>query len=156
MSRYAVWVIDDEQGICTSLSFALKKKYEVMTFQSSAPAFDELERSRCDLILLDLRLGMENGLDVLQKIKAGHPDVTVIVMTAYGSIDTSVEAMKLGAFTYLTKPLKLNELDVQTEGVMLTLDFTATSGGHVYIHMKRVDGQLKLVQVDPAELGITK
>lgn len=61
-----------------------------------------------------------------------------------------------GVLFAMETSLKLNELDVQTEGVMLTLDFTATSGGHVYIHMKRVDGQLKLVQVDPAELGITK
>ncbi len=112
MSKYAVWVIDDEQGICTSLSFALAKKYEVKTFLSPGPALEELERSRCDLILLDLRLGTENGLDVLKAIKTDHPDVTVIVMTAYGSIDTSVEAMQLGAFSYLTKPLKLNELDV--------------------------------------------
>lgn len=112
MNKQAVWIIDDEQGICTSLSFALKKKYDVRTFLSSAPAFEALDKDRCDLIFLDLRLGVENGLDVLKAIKESHPDVTVIVMTAYGSIDTSVEAMKLGAYTYLTKPLKLNELDV--------------------------------------------
>lgn len=52
--------------------------------------------------------------------------------------------------------LKLNQLDVQTaDGQMLTIDFSATSGGHVYIHMKRENGQLKLVQVAPAELGIS-
>lgn len=112
MNKPAVWIIDDEQGICTSLGFALKKKYEVKTFLSSAPALEAMDRERCDLVFLDLRLGIENGLDVLREIKERYPDVTVIVMTAHGSIDTSVEAMKSGAYTYLTKPLKLNELDV--------------------------------------------
>lgn len=112
MNKPAVWIIDDEQGICTSLSLILKRKYEIHTFLSSQPALERMEIEECDLVLLDLKLGAENGLDVLKAIKEKHPDVVVIMMTAYASVDTSVDAMRAGAYTYLTKPLDMNELDV--------------------------------------------
>ena len=112
MSKPAVWIIDDEQGICTSLSLILKRKYEVRTFLSSAPALECMRIERCDLVLLDLKLGAENGIDVLKVIKEKYPDVVVVMMTAFASVNTSVEAMRAGAYTYLTKPLDMNELDV--------------------------------------------
>ena len=61
-------------------------------------------------MLLDLKIGAESGLNVLKKIKEIDPNIVVIMMTAYGSIGTSVEAMKNGAFNYLTKPLDVDEL----------------------------------------------
>lgn len=112
MNKPSVWIIDDEQGICTSLSLILKRKYEVRSFQSSAPALELMESEPCDLVLLDLKLGAENGLDVLKAIKEKYRDTVVVMMTAYSSVETSVEAMKAGAHTYLTKPLDMNELDV--------------------------------------------
>ena len=112
MSKPKIWIIDDEQGICISLTFALKDSYDVKTFQSSAPALEQLQRESCDVVLLDLKLGEENGLDVLRAVKDADPTVSIIIMTAYASIGTSVEAMKAGAFTYLTKPLDLEELKI--------------------------------------------
>lgn len=105
-----VWIIDDEPGICASLSLALKKEYEVRTFGSAVPALALLERESCDVVLLDLKIGSENGLDVLKQLKANDSHIAVIMMTAYGSIGSSVEAMKNGAFTYLIKPLDIDEL----------------------------------------------
>ena len=105
-----VWIIDDEPGICASLSLALKKEYEVRTFGSAAPALALLERESFDVVLLDLKIGSENGLDVLKQLKANDSHIAVIMMTAYGSIGSSVEAMKNGAFTYLIKPLDIDEL----------------------------------------------
>ena len=105
-----VWIIDDEQGICVSLALALKKDYEVSTFNSAAPALERMKSESCDVVLLDLRLQDEDGIDVLRRIKQDHPDVTVIMMTAYGSIGSSVEAIRAGAYTYLTKPLDLEQL----------------------------------------------
>ena len=64
------------------------------------------------MVLLDLKIGKESGLDVLKQIKEIDPNVVVIMMTAYGSIGNSVEAMKNGAFNYLTKPLDVDELMV--------------------------------------------
>lgn len=105
-----VWIIDDEQGICVSLSLALKKEYEVSTFNSAASALERMKTESCDVVLLDLKLKEEDGMEVLRQIKQEHPDVSVIMMTAFGSIGSSVEAVKAGAYTYLTKPLDLEQL----------------------------------------------
>lgn len=105
-----VWIIDDEQGICISLSLALKKEYQVSTFNSAAPALERMKTESCDVVLLDLKLKEEDGMEVLRQIKQEHPDVSVIMMTAFGSIGSSVEAIKAGAYTYLTKPLDLEQL----------------------------------------------
>ena len=107
-----VYIIDDEPSICVSLQLALKNLYRVKTFTSSLPALASMEAEGADIVLLDLRLGEENGLEVLERIKRIDPNTEVIMMTAFGSIDTSVNAMHKGAFTYLTKPINIEELRV--------------------------------------------
>ncbi len=107
-----VYIIDDEPSICVSLQLALKNLYRVKTFSSSLPALANMEAEGADIVLLDLRLGEENGLEVLERIKRIDPNTEVIMMTAFGSIDTSVNAMQKGAFTYLTKPINIEELKV--------------------------------------------
>lgn len=107
-----VYIIDDEPSICVSLQLALKNLYRVKTFTSSLPALASMEAEGTDIVLLDLRLGEENGLEVLERIKRIDPNTEVIMMTAFGSIDTSVNAMQKGAFTYLTKPINIEELKV--------------------------------------------
>lgn len=107
-----VYIIDDEPSICVSLQLALKNLYRVRTFTSSLPALASMETEGADIVLLDLRLGEENGLEVLERIKRIDPNTEVIMMTAFGSIDTSVNAMQRGAFTYLTKPINIEELKV--------------------------------------------
>lgn len=107
-----VYIIDDEPSICVSLQLALKNLYRVKTFTSSLPALANMEAKGADIVLLDLRLGEENGLEVLERIKRIDPNTEVIMMTAFGSIDTSVNAMQKGAFTYLTKPINIEELKV--------------------------------------------
>ena len=107
-----IFIIDDEPSICVSLQLALKHLYRVRTFNSSLPALAALESEGADMVLLDLRLGEESGLDVLQRIKKLSPYTEVIMMTAFGSIDSSVNAMKSGAFTYLTKPINMEEMKI--------------------------------------------
>ena len=107
-----VYIIDDEPSICVSLQLALKNLYRVKAFTSSLPALASMEAEGADIVLLDLRLGEENGLEVLERIKRIDPNTEVIMMTAFGSIDTSVNAMQKGAFTYLTKPINIEELKV--------------------------------------------
>jgi len=105
-----ILIIDDEAGICASLNLALKNDYNVVTFNSTQQALKLIENQNFNVVLLDLKVGTESGLNVLRKIKEIDPNVVVIMMTAYGSIGTSVEAMKNGAFNYLTKPLDVDEL----------------------------------------------
>lgn len=105
-----VLIIDDEQAICSSLTFALEDEFIVEATTDPEEGLDWLNKKQFDICLLDLKLGSINGLDILATIKEEHPSVIVIMMTAYGSIASSVEALEQGAYYYLTKPLQMEEL----------------------------------------------
>lgn len=107
-----ILIIDDEPSICQALSFALDVQYQVAVAQDAEKGKALVMSFRPDLVLLDLQIGTTNGIDVLRWIKAQDDSISVIIMTAYGSIRSSVEAMRLGAFTYLTKPLDIEELQI--------------------------------------------
>ncbi|MDR7315851.1 sigma-54 dependent transcriptional regulator [Brevibacillus nitrificans] len=107
-----LFVIDDEPAICQSLEFALEEKYHVNTFTDPEAALAYLQQVEVALVLLDLKIGAHDGTEVLKEIKRLSPDTVVIMMTAFGSISSSVEAMRHGAFYYLTKPLMMDELDI--------------------------------------------
>ncbi|WP_314306095.1 sigma-54 dependent transcriptional regulator [Brevibacillus parabrevis] len=105
-----ILIIDDERAICSSLSFALDDEYRVFTASGPEESLQLLEQEPIDGILLDLNLRGTSGIELLRQIKEKQPDAVVIMMTAYGSIESSVEAMKAGAYHYLTKPLNLDEV----------------------------------------------
>lgn len=108
----SILIIDDELGICTSLSIALEDKYNVKSCSNPAEALKLLKEECFNVCLLDLKIGIYNGIDVLSEIKQIDRNIIVIMMTAFGSIGTSIEAIKKGAYTYLTKPLNLDELNI--------------------------------------------
>lgn len=110
--RPHILIIDDEPAICASLSLALKGEYEVSVCMDAAGGLKNVREEGCDLVLLDLRIGSQDGIETLKEIKATDPGIAVIMMTAYGSIRSSVDAMKNGAFTYLSKPLDVEELRI--------------------------------------------
>ncbi|TVP82903.1 MAG: sigma-54-dependent Fis family transcriptional regulator [Alkalicoccus sp.] len=105
-----VLIIDDEPSICASLEFALENDFEVWSATDPEEGYDILERETVDLCLVDLKIGRESGINVLEKIKASHPRTVVVMITAYGTISSSVEALQKGAYSYLTKPLNMDEL----------------------------------------------
>jgi len=109
---HTLFVIDDEPAICQSLEFALEDRYHVCTFTDPEEALASLAHMNVALVLLDLKIGSHDGTEVLKEIKRLSPDTVVIIMTAYGSISSSVEAMRNGAFYYLTKPLLTDELHI--------------------------------------------
>ncbi|WP_018923032.1 sigma-54-dependent transcriptional regulator [Salsuginibacillus kocurii] len=106
----SVLIIDDEPSICTSLEFVLEDDYNVWSATNSAEGFQLLEHHPIDLCLVDLKIGQENGLDVLQQIKDFNSNIVIVMITAYGTISSSVEALQKGAYSYLTKPLNMDEL----------------------------------------------
>lgn len=110
-----VIIIDDEISICDSLEFALEDKYNVMFTTNPYEGLEKIKGNNINVVLLDLKIGDVNGLDILEKIKEYDKNISVIMMTAYGSIVSSVDAIKKGAFTYLTKPLNLEELYISIE-----------------------------------------
>ncbi|WP_205683786.1 sigma-54-dependent transcriptional regulator [Brevibacillus migulae] len=105
-------IIDDEPAICSSLTFALEDEYQVSTATDRETALRLLSDRTVDCILLDLNLGSASGLDLLHELKAINAEVPIIMMTAYGTIESSVAAMKAGAFHYISKPIHLDEVRV--------------------------------------------
>ena len=98
-------VIDDEKNIRRTMALALESMdHDAVTVSSGAEAFKELKNSAFDVVFLDLKLHQESGLDVLEEILRLSPRASVIIVTAFASIETAVEAMRRGAFDYLPKP----------------------------------------------------
>jgi len=106
-----VLIVDDEAALRSALAIELQHQgYRVLEAGSATEAYTHLGREVVDLVLLDLRLGQENGLEVLAAIRADWPDSAVIMLTAHGELEVAVEAVKLGAFDFFGKPFDLNKL----------------------------------------------
>ena len=107
----SILIVDDEKGQRDILSLILKKEnYDVVDVPSVREALEQLEKREFDLIMTDLQMQGQNGLDLLEKVLADDPQQCIIMMTAHGSVDTAVEAMRKGAFHYLEKPLEREDL----------------------------------------------
>jgi chaperonin GroEL len=112
MSQPILLIVDDEKPTRDALRMALEDIYDVYTASNLTQAANILDAEPVDLILTDLRLGGENGMDLLDSASAREHPPVCIVMTAYGSVDTAVEAMKRGAYHFVTKPLNLDEVEL--------------------------------------------
>ena len=113
MAKARVLVVDDEKSMRDLLSITLEKEgYDVLTAAGGEAAIEALRRDATDAVITDLRMPKVDGLQVLRAAKEISPDVAVIVITAVASTETAVEAMKLGAYDYITKPFKLDEVSL--------------------------------------------
>ena len=100
-----ILVVDDEPSVTGSLELILSGAgFEVLTARSFADSTKILKHTQADLVITDLRLSDASGIDLIKHIKRNTPDVEVILMTAYGSLDVTIEAIKAGAYYYLEKP----------------------------------------------------
>jgi NtrC-family two-component system response regulator AlgB len=105
MRRLAVLVVDDEKNIRQGLRVCLESLEAEVTEAASAPAaLEAIARSVFDVVFLDLRVGTQNGLDLIPQILADNPNVAIVVVTAYATVETAVEAIRRGAWDYLPKP----------------------------------------------------
>lgn len=114
----SVLIIDDEMAICVSLSLALEGRYSVSIATDAAAGLQMAEDLKPQVVLLDLKIGQVDGIGVLRRIRRISPSTVTIIMTAYGSIRSSVDAIREGAFNYLTKPLDMEELEVFIESAL--------------------------------------
>jgi DNA-binding NtrC family response regulator len=114
-----ILIVDDELIMRESLSGWLERDgHAVQTASSGEEALKKLNETRFDIILLDIKMEGMSGLEVLSKVKESDPDVAVVMITAYGSIPTAIEAMKNGAYDYMLKPFDPNELGVLIEKII--------------------------------------
>jgi DNA-binding NtrC family response regulator len=107
----SILIVDDEKGQRDILNLILKKEnYDVVDVPGVREALALLEKREFDLIMTDLKMQGQSGLDLLEKVLADDPQQCIIMMTAHGSVDSAVEAMRKGAFDYLEKPLERDNL----------------------------------------------
>src|SRR5574341_441642 len=106
-----ILVVDDEPGMRTFLEIILRKEgYSVETAADGMKALDNINNDVFDLAILDMLMSVMNGIEVLKRIIEKSPETTVIIITAFASHETAIEAMKLGAYDYITKPFKIDEI----------------------------------------------
>ncbi|MEW6614818.1 MAG: sigma-54 dependent transcriptional regulator [Thermodesulfobacteriota bacterium] len=106
-----ILVVDDEERMLNLLKKVLTKQgLSVQTSPNGIDALRKVEDTPFDIIIADIRMPEINGMEVLKAVKETRPDIYVILMTAFGSIDSAVEAMKKGAYDYITKPFKMDEI----------------------------------------------
>jgi len=108
-----ILVVDDEERMRNLLKKVLTKQgLSVQTSPNGIDALMKVEETPFDVILADIRMPEMNGIEVLKTVKETRPEIYVILMTAFGSIDSAVEAMKKGAYDYITKPFKMDEITI--------------------------------------------
>ncbi len=116
--RHTVLIVDDEKSTRDGLARALRRHYDVHVAEDGPRALEWLSQHPADVVLSDLRMPGMDGLTLIQRILARTPQPTCILLTAYGSIETAVEAIKRGAADFLTKPVNLDELDLRLKNAL--------------------------------------
>lgn len=109
-SKPNILVVDDEMGPRESLKMILNPYYNVHTADRGVQAVEMLKQVPVDLVTVDLKMPGFSGITVLEKVKQHDPDIEAIIITGYGSLDTAIEGLRLGAFDYISKPFDVNHI----------------------------------------------
>lgn len=108
-----ILVVDDEQSLREVLSIMLKRAgYAVTSVSDGEEAIEQLQKEIFDLVITDLRMPNVDGMEVLRAVKSASPETVVLIITAFATADSAVEAMKQGAYDYLTKPFQVDEVQL--------------------------------------------
>ncbi|MGA9176964.1 MAG: sigma-54 dependent transcriptional regulator [Desulfobacterales bacterium] len=121
MIHYSIYIVDDEETIREGVAMALEAQYKVSVFSTAETAINAIEANLPDLVLLDIGLPGMDGMSALREIKDLHPDVLVIMITAYEDIASVISAMKLGAYDYVVKPIHMDSLEMTIRNALETI-----------------------------------
>ena len=125
MSSAKILIVDDELIMRESLAGWLERDgHQVQTAPSGEDALEKLKETKFDIMLVDIKMEGISGLDLLRHVKESDPDIAIVMITAYGSIQTAIEAMKNGAYDYMLKPFDPNELGMLIEKIIRFQDQT--------------------------------
>jgi two-component system, NtrC family, response regulator PilR len=114
-----VLVVDDEESIREFLEIMLKKEgYEITTAEDGAKAKDLLTKKSFDMVISDLQMPQVTGIELLKYVKETYPEMVFMMITAFGTTENAVEAMKMGAYDYLTKPFKIDEVRINVANAL--------------------------------------
>jgi len=166
-----ILVVDDERSMRDFLSIMLKKEgYEVVTAENGGDALKTVQGEIFDLVISDVKMPGLDGIDVLKAVKEVSPETVVIMITAFATTETAVEAMKLGAYDYIIKPFKVDELkliikkalekhSLRKENILLRREIESRVGFENFIGksepMQRIFGLIKQVADTKSTVLIT-
>ena len=137
MASTKILIVDDELVMRESLAGWLERDGHIIeTAESGEEALAKLKATRFDILLVDIKMEGISGLEVLKRVKADDPDVEIVMITAFGSIATAIEAIKNGAYDYLLKPFDPNELGLLIEKI---LDHQAQARENLYLREQYKD-----------------
>jgi len=117
-----VLIVDDDRNTRDGLQRALRRGYEVLVAESGERALQILHAQDVDILLSDVRMPGMDGVTLLQRARAHHPELVSILLTAYGNVEVAVEAMKVGAYDFLMKPVNLDHLDLLLQRALRSRD----------------------------------
>lgn len=118
--RKTVLIVDDEENARISLSYLLcQEGYDVETASDGEEALEILRGNpQTSLVISDINMPGMNGMSLLREVNRQHPETAIIMVTAYGEVETYIDAMNLGAFEYLHKPVRIDELKLAIRKVL--------------------------------------
>jgi DNA-binding NtrC family response regulator len=115
---FKILVAEDEEISLKHLLFTLRKEgYEVVGVKDGREAFDTINSDHFDLLITDVKMPALSGIELLDKVKELQPDIEVMIITGFGSVGSAVDAMKKGAYDYITKPFNLDELLIKVKKI---------------------------------------
>jgi DNA-binding NtrC family response regulator len=118
MSSQKILVVDDDISVSTALKIALEDRYDVATTTCALTAFKYLSECKVDLVFLEIKMPKINGIEALREIKRNHPEIKVIMLTAFASEDNIQKVKTLGAYGFISKPFVVHELQSCVERVL--------------------------------------
>lgn len=153
LMQATILIVDDEKHTREGLRISLEESFDVYTAADIASAMNVLESDSVDVMVTDLRIGGENGMQLIDRALAlPHPPVC-IMMTAYGSVDTAVEAMKHGAYDFITKPLNIDRLEILINRALRSRE-TEQENRELRQQVERRYGLESLIGNSPAMNGV--
>ncbi len=113
MKPARILIVDDEAIARDNLEHVLRREgYDTLSLDSGVKAIEELQKGEFDLVMTDLRMKLVDGMQVLERTRELYPDTEVIMVTGHATVSTAVEAMQRGAYYYLAKPYKIDEVRI--------------------------------------------
>ena len=119
LKNFEILFVDDEKELLFTVDEYLSQRgYNITVVNSGLKALELTKKKRIDVVITDLKMPEINGIELLKAVKEYQPETEVIILTGYGSIETAVEALKLGGYDYLQKPIKLARLKTLIDRVL--------------------------------------
>ena len=151
--KYTILIADDEEKIRKVLKINLKNKYRVILAQNGNEAIEYLNNEMVHLVLADLRMPGRSGLDLLQYVQRHYKHIPVIIITAFGSVENAVQAMKMGAYDYILKPVKIAEMKPLIEKALHYAQ-VLTENIQLKERLKKYEGSREIITANPQMLAL--